>query len=593
MKKFLGLFLALAAFALPIAVSAKTINTAGTPGMVEGKNIFEAKGTPIVINEVDGKTIITWEGEKTGVEVKDTTLVVGGYYNPCKTITENDICEIDLASTSIVMNSGSVGYILGGNAIDSNYSNYSKIHIGTVNVDINGGTIKEVSAISAAISLSNTSLSADYYSKIKTFYYADKVNIDISKATVTNRVYILSSYTYAKDVVVNINDNAVIKSGYYALAVGTNGLVDNYTVNIDNSKVDMIHSGMRSMVGVMNVNITGKSIVGDIYAGSYYALDEQSTESWWSKNIGYVDYGQVGKMSFNIDENVTYNNIYAGFQFVDKAKFLETYKGHEALNTYAKGIEGSENAEVIINIANAPKVVDSKLISMIDSQKSNVTVVYTTKTEDVPVIDIGKKVETPTLGIIDTIKLDKVLQETLKNNELAMEQIAQGVNVKIAVEIEEATVSNDVKTKKERAGKTKSDNAKIVNYFDVSVLLKNKETDALIAGIPTLANEIELSVMLPENLQQIADGYVRKFYIVREHEGSYELLDAKLSQDGTYLTFNTSKFSTYALAYEDVKEPAVATNPKTIDNIILYFGMGLMSLGGILILTKKYFKKEN
>ena len=161
------------------------------------------------------------------------------------------------------------------------------------------------------------------------------------------------------------------------------------------------------------------------------------------------------------------------------------------------------------------------------------------------------------------------------------------------IEIEEATVSNDVKTNTESALKIKSDNAKIVNYFDVSVLLKNKATDAVIAGIPTLANEIELSIMLPENLQQIADGYVRKFYIVREHEGSYELLDAKLSQDGTYLTFNTSKFSTYALAYEDVKDPAVVTNPKTIDNIILYFGMGLMSLGGILILTKKNFKKEN
>ena len=72
---------------------------------------------------------------------------------------------------------------------------------------------------------------------------------------------------------------------------------------------------------------------------------------------------------------------------------------------------------------------------------------------------------------------------------------------------------------------------------------------------------------------------IRKYYILRLHNGVVDKLETKLN--GDILSFETNKFSTYALTYEDVN------NPKTGDNIIIYLILGLLSIIGILYLIKK------
>ena len=64
--------------------------------------------------------------------------------------------------------------------------------------------------------------------------------------------------------------------------------------------------------------------------------------------------------------------------------------------------------------------------------------------------------------------------------------------------------------------------------------------------------EIKLTVAIPEDLPEIAKGFTRKYYIVRMHNGVVEYLETTLAEDGKSLSFETDKFSTYALAYEDV-----------------------------------------
>lgn len=60
-------------------------------------------------------------------------------------------------------------------------------------------------------------------------------------------------------------------------------------------------------------------------------------------------------------------------------------------------------------------------------------------------------------------------------------------------------------------------------------------------------------VALPENLQKVEEGYSRTYYIVREHNNKAEILNTTLSEDGKYLTFESDKFSSFALAFVDKK----------------------------------------
>ena len=90
-------------------------------------------------------------------------------------------------------------------------------------------------------------------------------------------------------------------------------------------------------------------------------------------------------------------------------------------------------------------------------------------------------------------------------------------------------------------------------------------------------------ILLPEELKKSEEGTTRKYYVVRHHEEEgkeeVELLEAKVSEDGNHLVFKTDRFSTYALAYEDVA--ATPDTPQTGDSIGLYIILGLISVAAI------------
>ena len=594
MRRKLGLVLGLSLLAIPSFVSAKTLST-GTPGFDASGKVFEAKGTPIEIKEVNGKTIITWEGETTGVEISANTVIVGGYYNPCS--GETDACTIDLPSTSITVNSGNVGEITGGNLVtDFKNATYDKIHVSDVKVNVNGGTVSGITAVTQATYIGadryDVAIPTKYvstngvvtYDAMKAYYYVDKATINVTNATVRNRIIGTTSYSALKDFVINIKNSTVKheSSTNVGIGAGANGYVTNFTVNVTDSNIDRIVSGQRVMVEKMNVTVDGKTTVGDLYAGSFYDKSEQSGASWWEK-IGNVNYGQVKEINFKLGKKVTYGNIYAGFQFVEKAKFLEVNKGNAALEGYAKGFDNSENALVSITIANAPKNVNSGLKSMLDPDLKNVTVTYLRNEVEAPVVDPSKDVADTTVGITDKGQVNKVLEEEVKNNEAVLDAVNKGIDVDIAIKMDKVEASSDTKTKMEELANTKGENTKVSSYFDINVLLKNKATNEEISKIKNLNNALELTVLLSNDLRTVSEGYTRNYYVIREHDGKVEFIDATLSQDGKLLSFKTDKFSVYAIAYNDTKneepsKPSIPENPKTGDNIALYATIGAASI---------------
>ena len=114
---------------------------------------------------------------------------------------------------------------------------------------------------------------------------------------------------------------------------------------------------------------------------------------------------------------------------------------------------------------------------------------------------------------------------------------------------------------------------------------------AVLGNIGELAKEIELKILLPENLLNTKDKIDRKYYVIRKHEdvngASYDKIPAELAEDGKSLSFKSSKFSAYALAYED--EAVKVENPDTSDDIFGVIMLGIFAVVGFA-LTLRYRK---
>ena len=87
---------------------------------------------------------------------------------------------------------------------------------------------------------------------------------------------------------------------------------------------------------------------------------------------------------------------------------------------------------------------------------------------------------------------------------------------------------------------------------------------------------------LPDSLLNKDKSKLRTYYILRLHDGVVDKLETELN--GDTLTFETNKFSTYALVYEDIN------NPQTGDNIIVFVVGFLLSIT-IVYINMNYYKK--
>lgn len=100
---------------------------------------------------------------------------------------------------------------------------------------------------------------------------------------------------------------------------------------------------------------------------------------------------------------------------------------------------------------------------------------------------------------------------------------------------------------------------KLAQYLDISIIAKL--AGERIGTLTNLTGKIKLSLELPADLLRFG----RKFTILRSHDGVVESLPTSL--DGNILSFETDKFSVYALAYSDsppeTSTPSGSPSPST------------------------------
>lgn len=129
------------------------------------------------------------------------------------------------------------------------------------------------------------------------------------------------------------------------------------------------------------------------------------------------------------------------------------------------------------------------------------------------------------------------------------------------------------------------DNYKIGKYLDINLFKQIYGKEKI--KITELNDKIKIHLEIPNDL--IKEN--RTFSIIRIHNETVTKITPEI--DGNNLTFETDKFSTYALVYTDsVKDTDTVENPDTIDNIDFYFKVLIVNLLGSISLIIYYKKKE-
>ena len=133
-----------------------------------------------------------------------------------------------------------------------------------------------------------------------------------------------------------------------------------------------------------------------------------------------------------------------------------------------------------------------------------------------------------------------------------IKRVEEGENIHITLKITRLdSPSAEDKALCEDAAASIGQNTKIGMYIDISIYKKvgNDEAQKV---TDTNGNMITVTFDIPAELKAPANTQ-RAFYIIRAHDGKAECISA--TDQGDRVTFQTDKFSTYALAYQDTNNP--------------------------------------
>ncbi|MBQ8985145.1 hypothetical protein IJ076_01110 [Candidatus Saccharibacteria bacterium] len=119
-------------------------------------------------------------------------------------------------------------------------------------------------------------------------------------------------------------------------------------------------------------------------------------------------------------------------------------------------------------------------------------------------------------------------------------------------EIESKTVNASTLTDEEKSAyQAMITEGIVLGYYDVELIVKQNGTPVDKISESATTHKITLSFPEEMDLSEVPEGFKRIFYVVRDHNGTKEVLDATDNGDGTF-SFYSDKFSTYALFYQEI-----------------------------------------
>ena len=255
-----------------------------------------------------------------------------------------------------------------------------------------------------------------------------------------------------------------------------------------------------------------------------------------------------------------------------EGKEVNINAGRAAIIAYSAPTSGKEN-KIYGGKFDAPILMESKYVS----DPTNVEVYGGLFTHDVaeyvvPGHVINKinnmyevKVNTPNIvdeefkedeeleiGVVPELqeKLEEIFKQEIEENEKIKEALLEGKSVNIYIQMEKVE-EKEVKEEELNAIKETSKDKKIAKFYDITLVVKADDTQ--IDTISEISNKLKFKALIPEEL--IKDG--RTFFMYRYHDGKnggeVEEITGEVTEDN-YFVFESDRFSTYVLAYEDKVE---------------------------------------
>ena len=325
------------------------------------------------------------------------------------------------------------------------------------------------------------------------------------------------------------------------------------------------------------INSTGAAIQIESNNGYAGAIDITIDKGSYTSNHGYAiqHYLNIDKKTKIVSDNKLNNLVINGAKVssLEKDKAIIAVDGDKILVT--GGTFSSSVAKYITS-----EYVETKVENEYVVAKKELKV-------DTPTIDTTKPVEEVTVGVKEDDTLKDTLEKAIKDSKIDVTDINAIVMVTIDNQKEEQVPEEASKSINELA--KEKENIKVVSFFDITLNVKNNVTGETLGTLSTLDNKIKFNMALPEELTKVAEGYTRKYYVVRYHDGKSEIISASI--DGNVLSFESDKFSTYALAYEDVKDEVIV-NPPTGDKIVLDLVVGIVSVAGLGLVARSIAKRK-
>ena len=188
---------------------------------------------------------------------------------------------------------------------------------------------------------------------------------------------------------------------------------------------------------------------------------------------------------------------------------------------------------------------------------------------------------------------DKIVENTKASySEEQQAALKEGGKADVKVSVSKTTPSEE--DKKLVEAQLNSTN-KIAMYLDLGVKVSIKDADGTVIGSDVALSEtgtpVQFTVTLDDSFINTNNTVDRTYQVIRIHEGKVDVLPATFNPETKTITFESDKFSTYALMYTDT--PKASKTPVTSDagNVVLYAGMGVVALAAVVAMI--FFKKKN
>ncbi len=150
------------------------------------------------------------------------------------------------------------------------------------------------------------------------------------------------------------------------------------------------------------------------------------------------------------------------------------------------------------------------------------------------------------------------LAEILTPEEKA--EVNKGVDAKIWLEVSPAgEIAPSDREKVEKAAEAVVGTGTEVMYFDASLFKRVGDGGKMSISEPGRA--ISVTVVIPEEIRNKDVLMVRNYRIIRLHEGETDVIEGTYDEETAEFTFESDKFSTYAICYKDTPRQAEPTPP--------------------------------